>query len=104
MAGETVTIDSNIVMKETFPAFHGKVVSDNSDCDDGPGREAVPQDAGGGREKLGKTTSSAAGRWKILVDPLSSGAYYSKLKQRTEGTAGTIYVCTGDKSQVAEVD
>ena len=40
----------------------------------------------------------------MIVDPLKSGAYLAVVKQRSEGTAGTIFVCLRDRSQIAVVD
>ena len=40
----------------------------------------------------------------MIVDPLSSGVYRAVVKQRSEGTAGTIFVCLRDKSSRAIVD
>jgi hypothetical protein len=40
----------------------------------------------------------------VIVDPLSSGAYLAVVKQREEGTAGTIFVCLRDKSKIVGVD
>ena len=58
----------------------------------------------GGRRLLGKTHTDSAGKWKVIVDPLSSGVYRSVVKRRAEGTAGTIFVCLRDSSRRAVVD
>ena len=58
----------------------------------------------GGRRLLGETHTDLAGKWEIIVDPLSSGLYRAVVKQRAEGTAGTTFVCLRDKSDRVFVD
>ena len=100
----TVTIDSEIVMRNSFPAFHGKVKSSNSACLQPRLVKLFKLRRNGGRNLLGKTHTDSAGRWAVIVDPLSSGAYRSVVKQREEGTAGTIFVCARDRSRIVVVD
>jgi hypothetical protein len=103
-AGNVVEIDSEIVMRETFPAFHGKVKSSNPACTQDRLVKLFKKRRNGGRKLLGKTRTDLAGKWQVIVDPLSSGLYRSVVKQREEGTAGTIFVCARDKSQRVFVD
>ena len=103
-AGNIVEIDSEIVMRETFPAFHGKVTSSNAACTQNRLVKLFKKRQNGGRKILGKTNTDLAGKWQVIVDPLKSGLYRSVVKQREEGTAGTIFVCARDKSQQAFVD
>jgi hypothetical protein len=45
---------------------------------------------------LGSATTSPSGHWKIRVSGsagITLGHFYAKVKKRSEGTAGTIYVC-----------
>jgi hypothetical protein len=45
---------------------------------------------------LGSTTTRSSGSWKITVSGsagITLGHFYAKVKARSEGTAGTIYVC-----------
>ena len=85
------------------PAFHGKVRSPEHACE--VDRKVVMfMKLHGADEKLGADHTGGRGRWKVIVDPLSSGAYYAKVKRREEGTAGTIHVCDRDKSPVVVVD
>ena len=45
---------------------------------------------------LGSTTTSSSGRWKITASGsagITLGHFYAKVKRRSEGTAGTTYVC-----------
>jgi hypothetical protein len=100
----TVVIDSEIVMRKTFPAFHGKVKSSNSACLAPRLVKLFKKKRAGGRKLLGTDHTDSAGRWEIIVDPLKSGLYRSVVKQREEGTAGTIFVCARDKSRRIFVD
>ncbi len=103
-ATNTVEIDSEIVLRETFPAFHGKVKSSNVACTQGRLVKLFKKKRSGGRRLLGKTHTDLAGKWQVIVDPLSSGVYRAVVKQRSEGTAGTIFTCLRDKSSRAIVD
>ena len=103
-ATNTVEIDSQIILRETFPAFHGKVKSSNEACVQNRLVKLFKKKRSGGRKLLGKTHTDSAGHWEVIVDPLSSGVYRAVVKQRAEGTAGTIFVCLRDKSQRAVVD
>ncbi len=103
-ATNTVEIDSQIIMRQHFPAFHGKVKSSNEACVQNRLVKLFKKKRSGGRKLLGKTHTDSAGKWAVIVDPLKSGVYRAVVKQRSEGTAGTIFVCLRDKSQQAVVD
>ena len=103
-AANTVEIDSRIIMRQTFPAFHGKVKSHNEACVDNRLVKLFKKKRSGGRKLLGKTHTDEEGKWEVIVDPLSSGVYRAIVKQRSEGTAGTTFVCLRDKSKRAVVD
>jgi hypothetical protein len=103
-ATNTVQIESTIKLRQSFPAFHGKVTSPNQACAENRLVKMFKKKRSGGRKLLGKTHTDLNGKWEVLVDPLSSGAYLAVVKQREEGTAGTIFVCLRDKSKVVTVD
>jgi len=103
-ATNTVEIKSRIVMRESFPAFHGKVKSSNEACVQNRVVKLFKKRRNGGRRLLGKTHTNSKGKWKVIVDPLSSGVYRSVVKRRSEGTAGTIFVCLRDSSKRVAVD
>ena len=103
-ATNTVEINSRLIMRQTFPAFHGRVKSPNNACEDNRLVKLFKKKRSGGRKVLGNTFSDVEGKWEIIVDPLSSGSYRAVVKQREEGTAGTIFVCLRDKSKRAVVD
>jgi hypothetical protein len=103
-ATNTVQIDSTIKLRNSFPAFHGKVTSSNQACAQDRLVKMFKKKRSGGRKLLGKTHTDLNGKWEVIVDPLSSGAYLAVVKQREEGTAGTIFVCLRDKSKIVGVD
>ena len=103
-ATNTVEINSRIVMRQSFPAFHGKVKSSNEACVQNRLVKLFKKKRNGGRRLLGKTHTSNDGKWAVIVDPLSSGVYRAVVKRRAEGTAGTTFVCRRDSSKRAVVD
>lgn len=103
-ATNMVAIDSRILMRQTFPAFHGKVKSPNGACVENRVVKLFKKKRNGGRRLLGKTHTNSKGKWKVIVDPLKSGVYRAVVKRRAEGTAGTIFVCLRDGSKRAFVD
>ncbi|HMC06091.1 MAG TPA: hypothetical protein VKG89_01725 [Solirubrobacterales bacterium] len=103
LATQTVKIDSKVTMSSQAPAFHGKVKSDNHACETQRKVKLFRQKSGPDK-LLGTDKTNHLGRWKIVVDPLKSGAYYAKVVRRSEGTAGTIFVCRADRSKVIAVD
>jgi len=103
-ATNTVSIDSRILMRQSFPAFHGKVKSPNEACVENRVVKLFKKKRNGGRRLLGKTHTNGKGKWKVIVDPLKSGVYRAVVKRRAEGTAGTIFVCLRDSSKRAFVD
>ena len=103
-ATNTVEIGSRIIMRPNFPAFHGRVKSPNDACVDNRLVKLFKKKRSGGRKLLGKTHTDEVGKWEVIVDPLSSGSYRAVVKQRAEGTAGTIFVCRRDKSKRAVID
>ena len=58
-AGNIVEIDSEIVMRETFPAFHGKVTSSNAACTQNRLVKLFKKRQNGGRKVLGKTHATS---------------------------------------------
>jgi hypothetical protein len=103
LATRTVKINSRVTISSNAPAFHGQVKSNNFACERQRKVKLFKQRSGPDK-LLGKDKSNNHGKWKIVVDPLKSGAYYAKLKRREEGTAGTIFVCRGDRSKTVVVD
>jgi hypothetical protein len=97
-ATRTVKIASHISIKSKELTFSGSVTSSNAACKFA--RKVTlyrtPSLA------LGGVTTKASGRWKITVSGsagITLGHFYAKVKSRSEGTAGTIYVCGAARSK-----
>ena len=92
-ATRTVTISSHITIKGKGLTFSGNVTSSKAACK--AGRKVTLYRKGS--LVLGSTTTNSSGHWKITVSAGSAGItlghFYAKAKKRSEGTAGTIYVC-----------
>jgi hypothetical protein len=97
-ATRTVRIASHISIRGHLLTFSGKVTSPNTACQSG--RHVTLYRTNG--NVLGSTTTSASGHWQITASGsagISLGHFYAKVKRRSEGTAGTIYVCKGAVSR-----
>ena len=103
--GETVEIQTEVILRNTAPAFHGKVKADNENCvEDRKVKMFKKKNSGGGRKLLGTDHASNSGKWKVPFDKLTSGAYFAIAPKVEEGTAGTIYECVKAKSVVIPID
>lgn len=97
-ATRTVKIASHISIKSQGLKFSGHVTSSNAACR--AGRKVTLYRSSS--LMLGSTTTNAAGHWQITPSGfagISLGRFYAKVKQRSDGTAGTIYVCKAAKSR-----
>jgi hypothetical protein len=97
-ATRTVTIASHISIKSNMLTFSGRVTSPNAACE--AGRKVTLYRTNG--NVLGSTTTNTSGHWKITAQGsagITLGHFFAKVKQRSEGTAGTIYVCKAAKSK-----
>lgn len=91
-ASRTVTIASHISIKSSGLTFSGRVTSPNAACD--YGRHVTLYRTNG--NVLGSRTTGTSGRWKITASGsagITLGRFYAKVTRRSEGAAGTIYVC-----------
>jgi hypothetical protein len=91
-ATRVVKIASHISIKSTGLTFRGKVTSPNHACV--TGRKVTLYRTNG--NVLGSITTGSSGRWKITASGsagITLGHFLAKVKRRSEGTAGTIYVC-----------
>jgi hypothetical protein len=102
LATQTKKIDSKITLPPNEPAFHGRVESRNPACERQRKVKLFKQHSGPDK-LLGTDKTNNHGKWKILVNPLKPGGYYAKVVRREEGTAGTIFICRGDRSIVATI-
>jgi hypothetical protein len=91
-ATKIVKIASHISIKSTGLTFSGKVTSPRAPCV--TGRKVTLYRTNG--NVLGSATTGPSGRWKITAlgsAGITLGRFYAKVKRRSDGTAGTIYVC-----------
>jgi hypothetical protein len=97
-ATKTVKIASHITIKDKGLKFSGKVSAKNSACDGGRKVTLYSKKS----LKLGTATTNSSGAWKIQPSGftgISLHHFYAKVSKRTEGTAGTIFVCKGATSK-----
>lgn len=97
-ATRTVRIASHVTIKSDGLTFSGRVTSSNSAC--GVARKVTLYRTAS--LKLGSTTASTSGRWKVTVSGFAGitlGHFYAKVAKRSEGAAGTIYVCKAARSK-----
>jgi hypothetical protein len=97
-ATRTVKIASHITIKSNGLKFSGKVTSSNAACTSGRKVTLYRKPS----QVLGSTTTNSSGSWKITASGsagITLGHFYAKVKQRSEGTAGTIYVCKAATSK-----
>lgn len=97
-AGNVERFDSTVRLSASNP-FHGRVLSTRHACEVGrtvkvfnkrPGPDGV----------FGTTTTNGRGKWSIPANP--NGDFYAGVKRREEGTAGTTFVCRGDRSRTRD--
>jgi hypothetical protein len=92
LATRTVSIASHVAIKSKGLTFSGSVAASNPACK--KGRKVTLYRTPS--LVLGSTTTRSSGSWKITVSGsagITLGHFYAKVKARSEGTAGTIYVC-----------
>jgi hypothetical protein len=97
-ATRTVKIASHITIKSNGLKFSGSVTSSNAACKSNRSVTLYRKPS----LVLGSTTTNSSGSWKITVlgsAGISLGHFYATVKKRTEGTAGTIYVCKAATSK-----
>jgi hypothetical protein len=97
-ATRTVTIASHITIQSNSLTFSGKVTSPNVACKRGR-KVALYRTPS---LVLGSTTTGRSGRWRITASGsagITLGRFYARVARRSEGTAGTIYVCKGARSR-----
>jgi hypothetical protein len=96
-AVRTVRIATHVTIKSDGLTFSGRVTSSNAACQ-GQRRVTLYREPS---QALASTTTRASGRWKITASGsagISLGRFYARVAQRSDGTAGTIYVCGTAKS------
>lgn len=101
-ATRTVKIPSQISIHERELRFHGKVTATNSACEPDRRVTLYRRFSNGTHQALGSTKTDQAGRWRVHISGsagISMGRFFAKARRRSEGTAGTIYVCQRARSK-----
>jgi hypothetical protein len=101
-ATRTVRIASRITIESHGLNFHGKVKSENSGCKDARHVSLYRIFSDGSRQRVGVFVTGPSGKWHISVSGsagISMSHFYAKVRQRKEGTAGTIFVCKSADSE-----
>jgi hypothetical protein len=102
--GETVEIKTEVKLRNSAPAFHGKVTADNENCVEDRQVKMFKAKRDGGKKLLGKTHAANSGKWTVPFENISSASYFALAPKVEQGTAGTIYVCLKAKSRTITVD
>jgi hypothetical protein len=106
-ATRTVRIASRITIESHGLNFHGKVKSENSGCKDARHVSLYRKFSDGSRQRVGVFVTGPSGKWHITVSGsagISFSRFYAKVRQRKEGTAGTIFVCKSADSEVTRAE
>jgi hypothetical protein len=101
LAGQTVK--SKITMDHNVNAFKGHIESSKHACEvdrrvklfKGEGFHDYPH------QLAGTDRSNGHGVWKIRVNP--GARYYARVVRSKEDTAGTTFVCGGDRTKVIDL-
>jgi hypothetical protein len=101
-AGAGQSFETDLRMSKKFPAFHGKVKSEQPFCKGFRKVKLYRKLSGEERKKLGTDVSAENGEWKVKVKNLSSGAYHAKTPP--SGSAALGIECEGDRSRTVVVD
>jgi hypothetical protein len=97
-ATKTVSITSRVTIKSNGLTFSGGVSASNAACMSARKVTLYRTQS----QLLGSTTTNASGGWKITASGsagITLGRFYATVKQRSDGTAGTIYVCKAARSK-----
>jgi hypothetical protein len=98
----TVRIPSQITIHENGLQFKGKVTATNDACLADRKVTLFRRFSDGSHQAYGSDMTGAGGHWHIQVSGsagISMARFYAKAHRRSEGTAGTIYVCQRARSR-----
>jgi hypothetical protein len=102
-ATRTVRIPSQVSIKNHHGLrFVGRVTSPKHACVEQRQVVLYRVIENGPDEALGRDTTGSQGNWGVEVSGfagISLSHFYAKVKRLSEGAAGTIYVCRGDRSR-----
>jgi hypothetical protein len=106
-ATKKVRIPSRITIESHGLHFHGKVKSENAGCKDQRHVSLYRVFSDGSRQRVGVFVTGSNGKWHITVSGsagITFSRFYAKVRQRKEGTAGTIFVCKSADSERTRVE
>lgn len=107
-AGDVATFDTNLKIRSSAPAFHGKVKSDSDLCvADRKVKLFRKRRPGRPVRLLGSDRSDDNGRWAVLEPAeftLTSGIYFAKTRRILDKSTPLPTFCTRDKSRKIVVD
>ncbi|MGN6256865.1 MAG: hypothetical protein ACTHN3_03815 [Solirubrobacterales bacterium] len=106
-ATRTVRIPSKVSIANHHGLhFVGRVTSSNHACVEQRKVVLYRVIENGPDQALGHDVTGSDGSWSVEVSGfagISLSHFYAKVKRRSEGTAGTIYVCQGDRSRTIKL-
>ncbi|MGN6557936.1 MAG: hypothetical protein ACTHLH_07970 [Solirubrobacterales bacterium] len=106
-ATRTVRIPSKVSIANRHGLlFAGRVTASNHACVEQRKVVLYRVIENGPDQALGHDITGGNGRWSVEVSGfagISLSHFYAKVKRRSEGAAGTIYVCQGDRSRTIEL-
>ncbi len=100
-SGAGMTYGTHLYMSKKFPAFHGRIHAANDFCV-ADRKVRLYRIRSGPDKLLGVDRSEDNGAWKVKVQTLSSGAYYSLTRRHASAALGIA--CRADRSRLAVVD
>jgi hypothetical protein len=101
-ATRTVKIASQISIHERGLHFHGRVTASKSACESNRRVVLYRKFSNGTHQALGSTKTDQGGHWRLNVSGsagISMARFFAKARRRSEGTAGTIFVCQRARSK-----
>jgi hypothetical protein len=106
-ATRTVRIQSKVSIANHHGLhFVGRVTAPNHACEEQRRVTLFRVIENGPDQALGHNVTGGNGSWSVEVSGfagISLSHFYARVKRRSEGTAGTIYVCQGDRSRTIEL-
>lgn len=99
------TVHGIVHIRNSAPAFHGNVGTENETCEGPRTVKLFERKRNGDRRLLGRGMSELNGHWEIIIDPLSSGAYFATAPQwEFTDSLGEHWTCLRAKSRTLVVD
>jgi hypothetical protein len=90
------SVTLSITPQQAAATFKGKIKSPNQACR--TNRTVRLMLRRPGKDQKVSSTPTFGQHWRLGLDNPPAGEYYARVKKRSEGTAGTIYVCKADSS------